>query len=110
MEVTFGWCNFGCSSQMRQQIKIDNHVFITLSINLGVKASTWRFLWRKTKKEKKKKKVKRVSTSTQFGYDPCEYAQNFDQGLMLNDYDDLSRSFSARFAVPTNVFHKGLSV
>ncbi|KAJ0816691.1 hypothetical protein HanPI659440_Chr00c11g0723421 [Helianthus annuus] len=113
MEVIVGWCNFGCPSQMRQLIKIDNHVFITLSINLGVKASTWRFLWRKTKKEKKKKKkkkVKGVSNSTQFSYDPCEYAQNFDQGLMLNDYDDLSRSFSARFAVPTNVFHKGLSV
>lgn len=54
---------------------------------------------------KEKKKMNVFLNSKQFSYDPCEYAQNFDQGLMLNDYDDLSRSFSARFAVPSTTLH-----
>ncbi|KAI3802696.1 hypothetical protein L1987_30837 [Smallanthus sonchifolius] len=110
MEVTVEWCNSGFRSRIRRQFKIDNHVFITVSVNIGLQTPIWRVSWRKMKKEKKKKKVKGVSNSTQFSYDPCEYAQNFDQGLMLNDHDDLSRSFSARFAVPSTVFPKGLLV
>ncbi|GKC22967.1 hypothetical protein Tco_1025117 [Tanacetum coccineum] len=47
----------------------------------------------------------RPKTKSSSPYDPNEYAQNFDQGLMLDNYDDLSRSFSARFAVPSTVFH-----
>ncbi|KAK8574706.1 hypothetical protein V6N13_034042 [Hibiscus sabdariffa] len=34
-------------------------------------------------------------------YDPHTYAQNFDQGLM--SADDLARSFSARFALPSRL-------
>ncbi|KAK9069752.1 hypothetical protein SSX86_010146 [Deinandra increscens subsp. villosa] len=107
MEVTLGWwCNSGSRSQIRQQFKIDNRVFITVSINGGLRTSIWRILWRKVKKDTKKR-VNRVSSSSPFCYDPCEYAQNFDHGFMSNDYDDLSRSFSARFAVPTMVFARG---
>ncbi|KAL8189320.1 hypothetical protein R6Q57_028886 [Mikania cordata] len=58
----------------------------------------WRILLRKVKKARKK--MHRFSDSTRFGYEACEYAQNFDHGLMSHDLDDLSRSFSARFAVP----------
>ncbi|KAF5816969.1 hypothetical protein HanXRQr2_Chr02g0047661 [Helianthus annuus] len=94
MEATLRWCSSGCQSHIRRQYKTDNHVFITVRITMGLKAPIWRILWSKMKKEKK---------NTHFSYDPCEYAQNFDEGLMVNDYDDLSRSFSARFAVPSTV-------
>ncbi|KAJ9559502.1 hypothetical protein OSB04_004662 [Centaurea solstitialis] len=73
-----------------------------IGINMGLKTPIWRILWRKIKKEKKKR-GNGVSNSTRFGYDPFEYAQNFDRGLMVDDCDDLSRSFSARFAVPSTV-------
>lgn len=47
-------------------------------------------------------------SSMRFSYDPFTYSQNFDQGLNWEsaDSDDLSRSFSARFAVPTRIFNK----
>ena len=42
-----------------------------------------------------------------FSYDPYAYSQNFDQGsLMWSDPDTISRSFSARFAVPARIFEK----
>lgn len=68
-------------------------------------------LWRKMKKERK-----RIfddycticrSNSMRFSYDANTYAQNFDHGLLMSnsaDLDDISRSFSARFAaVPSTV-------
>lgn len=69
-------------------------------------------LWRKVKKEKKK--LKRLlfdcSTSTRGVrvpyYDAYTYSLNFDQGLMWADPDFIYRSFSARFAVPSGVFHQ----
>ncbi|KAI3763321.1 hypothetical protein L1987_53775 [Smallanthus sonchifolius] len=102
MKATLSWCNSGCRSRIQRQYKIDNHVFITVSINMGLTSPIWSIFRRKMKKQKK--------NITQFSYDPCEYAQNFDEGLMVNDYDDLSRSFSAHFAVPSSVFHKELIV
>ena len=55
-----------------------------------------------------KRKIFDCSSSTRVhvSYDPSTYAQNFDQGLISADPDDLSRSFSARFAVPLRVFEK----
>ncbi|KAI5337106.1 hypothetical protein L3X38_016375 [Prunus dulcis] len=72
----------------------------------------WRMLWRKIKKEKKRLLFD-CSTSAQqvhVPYDPYTYSKNFDQGLMWADPDFLSRSFSARFAVPSRVFHQTQSV
>ncbi|KAJ6963471.1 hypothetical protein NC652_001942 [Populus alba x Populus x berolinensis] len=40
-------------------------------------------------------------------YDPYTYSQNFDHGLVLSNPDDSSRSFSARFAVPSRIFERG---
>ncbi|KAI3684252.1 hypothetical protein L6452_33473 [Arctium lappa] len=97
MEATVGWCTAACRSRirLRSRYNTDCHMFVTVTIvciNMGFKTPIWRYLWRKIKKEKKKrKKVNGVSNSTRFGYDPFEYAQNFDQGLMGNDFDDLSR-------------------
>ncbi|OMO66774.1 hypothetical protein COLO4_30383 [Corchorus olitorius] len=66
----------------------------------------WRMLWRKLMREKRKIFDCSSSTRVHVSYDPYTYAQNFDQGLMSADPDDLSRSFSARFAVPSRVFDK----
>ncbi|KAL3631868.1 hypothetical protein CASFOL_024852 [Castilleja foliolosa] len=63
------------------------------------KAPVWTQLWRKLIKRDKK-----GSNSMRFTYDEYSYSQNFDQGLVWADPDDLSRSFSARFAVPSRVF------
>ncbi|MCD7453565.1 hypothetical protein HAX54_021362 [Datura stramonium] len=67
----------------------------------------WRFIWRKMKKEKKKlfERSNSKSLMRPFTYDPNSYSQNFDQGSsVLADSQDFSRSFSARFAVPSRVF------
>ncbi|KAG8388329.1 hypothetical protein BUALT_Bualt02G0114400 [Buddleja alternifolia] len=68
------------------------------------KAPIWTQLWKKIKKEKKR--MFQCSNTVRFTYDTCSYEQNFDQGLMFADADDLSRSFSARFAVPSRMFEK----
>lgn len=44
------------------------------------------------------------SSSMRFNYDPSSYSQNFDEGLIMAD--DLSRSFSARFAVSSRFLEK----
>ncbi|KAL8458224.1 hypothetical protein ACS0TY_035089 [Phlomoides rotata] len=75
------------------------------------KAPIWRQIWRKYFKIKDKKRVFHCSNSMRFTYDPYSYSQNFDQGSFWADQDDLSRSFSARFAVPSRIFEKpGLMV
>ncbi|CAI9114104.1 OLC1v1014744C1 [Oldenlandia corymbosa var. corymbosa] len=72
------------------------------------KPSTWtQQLLRKIKREKKRMmESKSNATSMRFSYDPFSYSQNFDQGFTWADPDDLSRSFSARFAVPSRIFDK----
>ncbi|KZV56093.1 hypothetical protein F511_06110 [Dorcoceras hygrometricum] len=67
-------------------------------------APIWMQLWKKIKKEKKK--MLQCSNSMRFTYDPDSYSQNFDDGSIWTDPDDLSRSFSARFAVPSRIFEK----
>ncbi|XP_073121106.1 uncharacterized protein [Henckelia pumila] len=72
-------------------------------------APIWMQLWKKIKKEKKR--MFHCSNSMRFTYDPYSYSQNFDEGSIWADPDDLSRSFSARFAVPARIFEKnGLMV
>lgn len=61
----------------------------------------------KLKKEKKKKKKLFESASPfQVPYDQYTYSQNFDQGTALDEPDNLSRSFSVRFADPSIVLVK----
>ncbi|KAI0522483.1 hypothetical protein KFK09_004862 [Dendrobium nobile] len=57
----------------------------------------WRALWRNIMREKRKF-VKPVHVP----YDPFSYAQNFDEGSAWVELENLSRSFSARFAVPSS--------
>ncbi|KAI4355659.1 hypothetical protein L6164_004408 [Bauhinia variegata] len=68
-----------------------------------LKMPCWRALWRKIKKEKKR--FFSSSPEFHFQYDPNSYSHNFDDGYST-DPDNVSRSFSARFAVPSRIFDK----
>ncbi|KAK9281323.1 hypothetical protein L1049_004222 [Liquidambar formosana] len=95
--------NAGCS---RRYMKNDHDRFEYLSLwVLRSKTVRWRVLWRKIMKEKKKF-FGSHSNLVHVPYDPYTYSQNFDQGSTWADPDDLSRSFSARFAVPSRIFEK----
>lgn len=61
-------------------------------------------LWRKIKREKRR--IFRSSPVFHVPYDTCSYLQNFDDGYDSTDPDNVSRSFSARFAVPSKSFEK----
>ncbi|KAB2081469.1 hypothetical protein ERO13_A05G130300v2 [Gossypium hirsutum] len=101
-----------CSSGIQELRWRSNRYDRMLSISVLTttsKVPRWRLLWRKLMREKKK--VFACTSRTTSGvhnvsYDPHTYAQNFDQGLIPADPDEFSRSFSARFAVPSRVFDK----
>ncbi|KAJ9154315.1 hypothetical protein P3X46_027666 [Hevea brasiliensis] len=93
------------------------HDRILLSFNMlesstASKRPRWSLLWRKLMTEKKKffdcsSASNRMCTLTIcFFYDPQTYSQNFDQGSTWSVPDNMSRSFSARFAVPSRIFEK----
>ncbi|CAJ1955206.1 unnamed protein product [Sphenostylis stenocarpa] len=71
------------------------------------KIPNWTTFWRKIKREKSR--LFNASPAVLVQYDPNSYSQNFDDGYS-NDPDNLSRSFSARFAVPSKIFDKGETV
>uniref|UniRef100_A0A5B7BS56 Uncharacterized protein n=1 Tax=Davidia involucrata TaxID=16924 RepID=A0A5B7BS56_DAVIN len=108
------WCNSGNGNMgwvVQCCSEINGYDSLNISASGSSKApSIWRVLWRKIKKEKKKIFDYSTTSTVVFTYDPYSYAQNFDdqlQGFTCRaDPDDLSRSFSARFAVPSRVFHK----
>ncbi|CAJ1936944.1 unnamed protein product [Sphenostylis stenocarpa] len=68
--------------------------------SIGTTKLRWKLLWMKIKKEKKKLFE---SAPFQVPYDEHTYSQNFDQGTALDEPDNLSRSFSVRFADPSIV-------
>ncbi|KAK7325183.1 hypothetical protein VNO77_29325 [Canavalia gladiata] len=68
-----------------------------------LKVPSWRTFWRKMKREKRR--LFSSSPVVHVQYDPNSYSQNFDDGYST-DPDNLSRSFSARFAVPSKIFDK----
>ncbi|KAK6268018.1 hypothetical protein QUC31_012178 [Theobroma cacao] len=103
------WCSSGTQDLRWSQGYAKSQYDRMHSINVLVtrsKLPRWRMLWRRLMREKKKIFDCSSSTRVHVSYDPYTYAQNFDQGLMSADPDDLSRSFSARFAVPSRVFEK----
>lgn len=66
----------------------------------------WKALWRKLRREKRKilELSQRTNSFYSSGpklipYDPLSYSQNFDQSTAGEELDNLSRSFSARFAL-----------
>ncbi|KAK9706031.1 hypothetical protein RND81_07G100400 [Saponaria officinalis] len=74
--------------------------------------SRLRYFWRKLTRQSRRK-IKIFDCCTTYndqvhlhGYDPYTYAQNFDQGLICDDeVDNLSRTFSMRFAAPRKLIH-----
>ncbi|WRX35415.1 hypothetical protein QQP08_027902 [Theobroma cacao] len=64
----------------------------------------WRTFWKKFRRERKK--IFSSPVAFQASYDPDEYSQNFDQGTGWAEPDNLSRSFSARFADPSRISKK----
>ncbi|KAK9027096.1 hypothetical protein V6N11_066941 [Hibiscus sabdariffa] len=63
----------------------------------------WTTFWKKIRRERKKKIFTSSGGAFQASYDPNAYSQNFDQGKASAEPDNLSRSFSARFANPTRL-------
>ncbi|KAK4726597.1 hypothetical protein R3W88_031514 [Solanum pinnatisectum] len=76
------------------------------------KAPIWKLIWRKMKKNYLLERCsnfnfKSKSSSMRFTYDLNSYSQNFDQGSSdWVDSQEYSRSFSARFVVPSRIFPK----
>jgi len=81
----------------------------TRSVKEGPKPR-WQVFWRKTNGGKKRILKASLVTSVQASYDPDEYSQNFDQGTDWTKPEDLSRSFSARYADPSRVLQKSNTV
>ncbi|KAH7866876.1 hypothetical protein Vadar_026223 [Vaccinium darrowii] len=103
------WCNSGhrpagWTRNFSETTECDGFVPFH-SLATESKKPIWRLMWRKIKKEKKKILERSNSTVVHLPYDICSYAQNFDEGSTWDDSDYLSsRSFSARFAVPSRIF------
>ncbi|GMH13675.1 hypothetical protein Nepgr_015516 [Nepenthes gracilis] len=73
----------------------------------------WKVMWGRLVKEGKRKIFDSHSQGADqlsYYYDPYSYSQNFDQGLMWDEPDCLSRSFSMRFADPSTAFLKKVVV
>ncbi|GMN37246.1 hypothetical protein TIFTF001_006661 [Ficus carica] len=72
----------------------------------GLKMPVWKMLWTKIKKEKRRFfDCTSSDDPVHVPYDPYTYSQNFDPGSAA-DPENLSRSFSARFAVPLRIFEE----
>uniref|UniRef100_A0A0E0JEX5 Uncharacterized protein n=1 Tax=Oryza punctata TaxID=4537 RepID=A0A0E0JEX5_ORYPU len=72
-----------------------------------------RGLWRRILRENKKRIllcatgcVPASASAARVPYDAYSYAQNFDDGAAWVEPENLSRSFSARFAVPSRVLQR----
>ncbi|KAL3610611.1 hypothetical protein D5086_001631 [Populus alba] len=103
------WCNSG-SRNMKSyaEIRYDRIGSFKAVVSAESKTPRWRLLWRKMVKTKRKVFDSSSSAPKVYlTYDPYTYSQNFDHGLVLSNPDDSSRSFSARFAVPSRIFERG---
>ncbi|KAL0330764.1 UNVERIFIED_CONTAM: hypothetical protein Sangu_1621900 [Sesamum angustifolium] len=64
----------------------------------------WLMFWRIIKRAKKKSSESALAM--QKTYDPHSYLQNFDEGSGTVEPDNLYRSFSARYANPSILYHR----
>ncbi|KAI7980370.1 hypothetical protein LOK49_LG13G00492 [Camellia lanceoleosa] len=97
------WCNPGTRS-IRLGRRYAELEPANLSVPVRSRRPMWKLLWRRFLKEKRK--MFDSSVHMQAPYDEDTYAQNFDQGLIWDEPDGLSRSFSARFADPSRILLK----
>ncbi|KAK8660561.1 hypothetical protein V6N13_051483 [Hibiscus sabdariffa] len=84
------WCSSGCKTACSGR---GYH-------EIGSNKLKLKELWMKLKKEKRKI----FESPARVPYDPHTYSQNFDHGFTWDEPDNLSRSFSMRFANPSRVF------
>ncbi|GLT29005.1 hypothetical protein SLA2020_038990 [Shorea laevis] len=101
------WCNSGSETIRLGGSDDDDHKNRSLNSPLCFKSigqQRWKVLWMKFKKEKKKFFESPEASSPHVPYDAYTYSQNFDYGCARDEPENLSRSFSARFAVPSRVF------
>ncbi|KAL5768864.1 hypothetical protein ACOSP7_015410 [Xanthoceras sorbifolium] len=97
------WCSSGsrtvglsgCYNEIRP---------VSSQSHTGPNKLRWKVLWLKLKKEKRK--MFESAAPSQVVYDPYTYSQNFDQGFTWDEPDNVSRSFSVRFANPSKLFLK----
>ncbi|KAG0498110.1 hypothetical protein HPP92_002801 [Vanilla planifolia] len=70
----------------------------------GGRRLRWKGLWRRiTGKSRGIFDSSTASIAARAPYDPLTYAQNFDEGSAWVEPENISRSFSARFAAPSGV-------
>ncbi|OMO86831.1 hypothetical protein CCACVL1_09439 [Corchorus capsularis] len=107
------WCNSGCKTVCLGQgyhevgATVVDSPSSSAAIGSGSNKLNWKAIWMKIKKEKRKM----FESPAQVLYDPYTYSQNFDQGFAWNiEPDNLSRSFSMRFADPSSVFLRKAAV
>ncbi|KAL3745008.1 hypothetical protein ACJRO7_014162 [Eucalyptus globulus] len=62
----------------------------------------WRELWTRLKKERGGRMPSQAAAEALVPYDFDNYLQNFDQGIAWDEPENLSRSFSVRFADPAS--------
>ncbi|GMN50506.1 hypothetical protein TIFTF001_019665 [Ficus carica] len=101
------WCS---SSHNRRSIRLGQ--------DYNSDEFSWRVFWSKFKREKIMMRMRKiffhssaVNPRRLVPYDPCSYSQNFDRGFAWDDHhdhefdgeDNLSRSFSFRFADPSKI-------
>ncbi|XVF49211.1 hypothetical protein PTKIN_Ptkin03bG0250300 [Pterospermum kingtungense] len=103
------WCNSGCKTVCldRGYHEIGPVMMNSSPSTSGPHKLNWKGLWMKFKKEKRKIFE---SDPVHVPYDPDTYSQNFDQGFPWDEPDNLSRSFSMRFADPSRVFLRKAAV
>ncbi|KAI4316164.1 hypothetical protein L6164_024170 [Bauhinia variegata] len=63
----------------------------------------WQMIWRKIRGDKRKVFSSSVTNTMEGTYDAETYSRNFDQGMGWMEPDNLSRSFSARYADPSRI-------
>ncbi|KAF9616750.1 hypothetical protein IFM89_032269 [Coptis chinensis] len=105
------WWNSGRRSFRVNQRYMESEFDELAASNFSIAESSkprWRLFWRKFKKEKKRLFFSPVPV--QVPYDPYTYSQNFDQGIAWTEPDNLPRSFSARYADPSRLFQRNISV
>ncbi|KAK7283012.1 hypothetical protein RIF29_12205 [Crotalaria pallida] len=97
---------FSSRSQRTQNIRLGRsytrpHNRTYSLISYDGKKTVWQMVWRKLKREKKR--VFNSPDSVDGVYDLETYSMNFDHGTGWMEPDNLSRSFSARYADPSRI-------
>lgn len=110
---TLGACNF-CNSGQRSFRYLPNLTssneetdeFEPFSFTTSARSSKqrWLMLWRRL--QKGRRRIFNSSAPIHTPYDPYTYAQNFDHGSTWVEPENLSRSFSARYAGPSSIFRR----